>query len=124
MASLSVIEAKINALPSEIRVPMLEIFRELLGHLRFGHPSTVDEAEPLTNFDGAFVHTTTPSNAGDVFTIPHGLGRTPYLGWPVLLLDTVGSTNGVFTVQRAADDDRIYLTSTLEDAPVSFVVEG
>ena len=112
-----------NALPENIRPVVLRIFRSFLNDLRFGHPST-DEPETLANFGGAFLHATTPSTPGDTFSIAHGLGRTPYLAIPCLLLDTVGSSWGPLTVQRAADDRRIYLTSTEGDLSISLITEG
>lgn len=102
---------------------MLRIFTALLTDLRFGHPKGA-QPDPMKNFGGGFFHGMTPAVPGTEFTLPHGFGRVPYLAAPVLLLDAVGSSDGVFTVSRAADDKRIYLTSTVASQAVSFLVEG
>lgn len=123
VADLALIIANINALPVDVRAPMLRIFTEVLSDLRFGHPKGA-QPDPMKNFGGGFFHATTPASPGTEFTLPHGFGRAPYLATPVLLLDAVGSSDGIFAVSRAADDKRIYLTSTVASKAVSFLVEG
>lgn len=123
MADLGSIEAELGALPPALKATFTRIFTILLTDLRFGHAKG-EQPDPLKNFGGGFFHTTTPAVAGTAFTVPHGFGRTPYLAFPVLLLDAVGSTDGIVTVSRAADDKRIYLTSSIENQGVSFIVEG
>jgi hypothetical protein len=123
MADLGLIQAEINSLPVDVRATMLRIFTTLLTDLRFGHPKGA-QPDPMKNFAGGFFHATTPVTPGTEFTLPHGFGRAPYLAQPILLLDAVGSSDGVFTVSRAADDKRIYLTSTVASKAVSFLVEG
>lgn len=123
MADLGLAESEINSLPVELRAPMRRLITMFLTDLRFGHPKGA-QPDPMKNFGGGFFHTTTPASPGTEFTIPHGFGRVPYLAAPVLLLDAVGSSDGVFTVSRVADDKRIYLTSTVASKAVSFLVEG
>jgi hypothetical protein len=123
MASASAIEKKLGALPVESRKIMIDVFRDFLKDIRYGHP-TGDTADPMVNMAGGFFHGTTPSTPGDEFTIPHGFGRVPYLAIPVLRLDAVGSSIVSLTVSRAADEKRIYLTSTVADTPISLAIEG
>src|SRR5438094_2634156 len=123
MAALGTIEAQLNALPLELRGPLRRIFTEILTQLRFGHPKG-SQPDPCTNFGAGFFHATTPGVAGTEFSITHGFGRTPYLAFPVARLDAVGSAIVPLTVSRAADDNRVYFTSTVASAPVSIYVEG
>lgn len=123
MADLGFVESELKALPVEIRATMLRVFRAILKDVRFGHP-TGDTSDPMVNMAGGFFHGTTPSTPGDEFSIAHGFGRVPYLAVPVLRLDSVGSSIVSLTVSRAADDKRVYLTSTEASAPVSLAIEG
>lgn len=123
MSDLGAIETEIKGLPAEIRPTVLRIFRLFLKDTRFGHP-TGDQPDPMVNMAGGFFHGTTPATPGEVFTIAHGFGRTPYLAVPVLRLDAVGSSIISLTVARAADDKRLYFTSTEASTPFSLAVEG
>jgi hypothetical protein len=123
MASLATIESELNSIPAEFRPAFLRIFRSLVPDLRFGHPSG-DQPDPCVNFGAGFFSGLTASTAGDEFTIRHTFGRTPYLLVPVLPLDAAGAQLVPLTVSRVADDKRIYLTSTAEDATFTVMVEG
>lgn len=67
---------------------------------------------------------TTPATPGEMFAIPHGLGRVPYAAYPVLPLNVQGAQFVPLTVAEPADNKQIYLTSTVADAPVYLMVEG
>lgn len=123
MADLGFVEREINALPATLRPVFLRIFQAILKDLRLGHPVR-EQPDPLTNFGGGFFTGTTAAVANDEFTLAHGFGRTPYLAYPVLCLDTVGSRVLDLQVTRAADDKRIYLSSPIQSADVTIVVEG
>jgi hypothetical protein len=123
VADSGFIESEIKSLPVELRAKMLRIFRAFLKDIRFGHP-TGDVPDPMVNMAGGFYHGTTPATPGNEFTIAHGFGRVPYLAVPVLRLDAVGSSLVSLTVSRAADDKRVYFTSTEASAPVSLAIEG
>lgn len=110
-------------MPVEIRPTMLRLFRAFIKDIRYGHP-TGDQPDPTLNMAGGFFHATTPATPGDVFTIPHGFGRVPYLATPHLRLDAVGSSLVSLTISRAADDKRIYLTSTEASVPFTLSLEG
>lgn len=124
MADIGSIRQKLQALPKELRPVLIDVLTEILKtNIRFGHP-TGDTNDPCVNMGGAFLHGTTPSSPGDEFTIAHNFGRAPYWAMPGMRLDSVGSSTVPLTVSRAADERRIYLTSTIADAPVSLFVEG
>lgn len=123
MADGGSIERKLQALPVEIRKIMIDVFRDFLKDLRFGHP-TGDVPDPMVNMAGGFFHGITAHTPGTEFTIAHGFGRVPYLAVPVLRLDAVGSSIVSLTVAREADDKRLYFTSTDADVPFSLAVEG
>lgn len=123
MSDLGYVEAELAALPADQRAVWRRIFTALLRDLRFGHPKG-QQPDPCLNFGAGFFHTTTPAVINTEFTLAHGFGRAPYLAFPVLLLDAVGSTDGTFTVTQAADENRVYLKSSAASLPCSFVVEG
>ncbi len=123
MADLGVVIQELNGLPADQKAILTRVLRMILKDIRFGHPKG-EQPDPMMNIGGGFFHTTTPSTPGTVFDIPHSFGRTPYLAWPVLLLDSVGSSDGIVTVARAADDKRMYFTASVGDMPLSLAVEG
>ena len=123
MADFGYIQRKLRGLPSEQQRVFLEIFTEVVKNLRFGHPSG-EQPDPLVNFGGGFYDGTTASVANTEFSIVHRFGRAPYLALPCLPLDTVGAKIVPLTVTRAADADRIYLSSSVTSAPVTLIVEG
>jgi hypothetical protein len=123
MADLGFVSQELNALPANLRPVFLRIFQAVLKDLRMGHP-TGEQPNPSTNFGAGFFDATTPSGADDEFTIAHTFGRTPYLAIPVLPLDAVGSKIVPLTVTRAADDKRIYLSSSETSAPITLFIEG
>lgn len=123
MADLGRALLEINALPADQRKTWTSILTDILKNMRFGHPKG-DQPDPCVNLGAGFFHGTTPNTPGDEFTIAHGFGRVPYLAMPVLRLDAVGSRTVPLTVTRAADDKRLYLSSTIANAPVCLVVEG
>lgn len=123
MADLGAIEGEIKSLPIEMRATMLRIFRLLVKDVRLGHPKG-EQPDPALNMGGGFFHGTTPATPGDEFTIAHGFGRVPYLAVPILRLDAIGVSTVPLTVSRAADDKRVYFTSTVASTPVSLFIEG
>lgn len=123
MADRDFIIGKLNRLPVEMRPVFVEIFTEILSQMRLGHPKG-EAPDPALNFGGAFYDVTTHATPGSQFTISHGFGRVPYLALPILPLDVEGATIVPITVDRVADDKRLYLTSTVASAPISIYVEG
>jgi hypothetical protein len=123
VADLGAIEAELKSLPTALQPPLKRIFRSILRELRIGHPSGI-APDPTLNVAGAFLHTTTHATPGTEFSIAHGFGRVPYLVIPIARLDAVGSSIVPLTVSRAADDKRVYFTSTIASAACSIWVEG
>lgn len=121
MADLGYIQRELGSLPRDLRPTLQRIFQAILKDLRLGHPA---DATASTNFGAAFYEGTTPATPGETFTIRHQFGRAPYLLLPVLPLDTDGAQIVPMTVQRAADENRVYLTSTVANAPFIVLLEG
>ena len=121
MSDLGYVTREVSSLPRELRPALTRIFQSIVKEGRFGHPA---DSEPSQNFAGAFYEFTTPATPGDTFTIAHQFGRAPYLAIPVLALDTVNAVVVPLTVQRAADEKRIYLTSSEASATGLLYVEG
>lgn len=117
------IESKLQGLPEALRQPLKEIFTELTRNLRYGHPLG-EQPDPCMNFAAGFFTGTTAAIANDEFSIAHNFGRVPYLAFPILALDTVGSTTPVLRVTRAADDKRVYLSSPTVNTDLVLVIEG
>lgn len=67
---------------------------------------------------------TTPSVANTEFSIVHGIGTVPYNLIPCLPLDGVGGMLVDLTVTRAADIARVYLSSSVVNAPITVFVEA
>jgi hypothetical protein len=121
MANLVAIEAALGGLPSAQKVALMNAFREIIKGMRFGRPV---DGHPAENFAGGFYAAVTPSVAGEEFSIAHDFGIAPYLVVPVLDVRTVGLRTVPLAVSRVADARRVYLTSTVADAPVILFVEG
>jgi len=121
VADLGFIEREVASLPRELRPIFQRIFTAILKDLRLGHPA---DATSSTNFGAAFYEATTPATPGETFTIRHQFGRAPYLLVPVLPLDVVNAELVPLTVQREADANRVYLTSSVASAPITVLLEG
>jgi hypothetical protein len=67
---------------------------------------------------------TTPATANEEFSVVHGLKSPPYLLVPALPLDTAGHQLVALMVTRPADAKRVYVSSPVPDAVVTFFVEG
>lgn len=119
MASIGKIESIINGVPAALRVPLLDAFREVLK-MRFGRAGNNVPAE---NFTGGYYETTTPSTPGEEFSIAHGFGKAPYLAQSVLQLGA-GWQQVPLTATKAPDSKRVYLSSTVADAPVTIYLEA
>ncbi len=123
MADLGLMRQKLNGLPPELRPIMGEILTDILTNLRFGHP-TGESRDPALNFGAGFFAGTTAAVANTEFSIAHNFGRTPYLAIPVLPLDQIGSEIVPLRVTKAADNRRVYLSSSVEGAAVTLFIEG
>ena len=124
MADLGIIESELRGISDvTLRRILTRVVRLIVPDTRFGHP-TGKANDPMKNMGGGFFAATTPALADTEFSIAHNFGRVPYLAIPVLPLDQVGARVVDLTVTRGADDKRIYLSSSVTDAPVILAVEG
>lgn len=123
MADLGFVLRELNALPPDLRPTFTRIFTEVLKNFRIGHPQG-SQPDPSVNFSAGFFQGTTAAIADQEFSIAHGFGRVPYLAIPVLPLDQIGSTLPALTVARAADDKRVYFSSSVTHAPFTVFLEG
>jgi hypothetical protein len=120
MANASYIATKLGGLDAPVRRVLDDIFTYILSNLRIGRPTADSRSENLQMY---FLEATTPAVANTEFSLPHGLGRAPYLAIPVLPLDA-GAKLVRLTVSRAPDAARVYLSSPDTSAPVTILIEG
>jgi hypothetical protein len=121
MAQPSFIHALNGSLPQDIKRSQQQVWDYALANLRFGQPEAEERSE---NLQAYYYAATTPAVANTEFSIPHSLGRAPYLLIPVLPLNDVNAQIVPLTVSRAADSARIYLKSSATSAPIRVLVEG
>lgn len=124
MADLGSLLSKLNGLDPDTKKILTQVLSELVPNLRFGHPTGDNTKDPSKNFGGAFFQGTTHATPNTEVSIAHRFGRTPYLGIPVLPLDQIGTRVVDLRVTRAADADRIYLSSSVASAAFTLFVEG
>ena len=120
MADESYVKSLVGNLSNDIKLAMSNVFTYVLNNLRFG---AVEHQTRARNFQCYWLTSTTAATADEEFSIAHGLGRTPYVAFPVLPLDQVGARAVPLRVTRAADNHRIYLSSSSTSAPVALLVE-
>lgn len=123
MADIGFVLEEIKGFPPEMQPGLTRIFQEVLRNQRFGHPSG-DQPDPSTNFGAGFFEATTPAVANTEFSITHGFGRVPYLVVPVLPLDVVNAQVVPLKVTKAADNKRVYLSSSVASAAITVLIEG
>jgi hypothetical protein len=113
MASKGRIDAALNALPQELRVPLRDAFYEVLDAWRLGDGRRAENAQWYqTEF-------TTPGVAQTEFTVAHGMESAPGRFVPVLRLNEVGDQIVPLSVSRAADSQFVYLKSSSTGAVMS-----
>ena len=120
VSQIGFVESLLSGLETTTKKSLTEVFRHLVPNAQFG---PVDHQEKALNFQAYYLNSTTPSSSNTEFSIPHGLGRTPYLVLPVLALDQVGAQIIPLTMSRAADSQRVYFTSPSTSAAFSILVE-
>lgn len=121
MARAGYIEQLLAGLPSDHKRVLKLAFEYVLDNLRHGRPDDGSRAE---NGQAYFFEGTTPGVANTEFSIAHGLGSAPYLLIPVLPLDVVNARIVPLKVTRAADSERIYLSSSEINAYFRVMVEA
>jgi hypothetical protein len=100
---------------------LVKVFEYLLKEIRFGRAIDGDASK---NFGGGFFEGRTHEDADTEFSIEHSFGRKPYLAIQVLPLDEVNAEAVPLRITRAADSQRIYLSSSAEDVPFFLYLEG
>jgi hypothetical protein len=111
-----------GGLAPDTKRALTHIFDYVLSQIRFGRP---DHQTAAQNLPGQFYQATTPASANTEFSVPHFFaGTAPYLLIPVLPLDVVNGQIVPLKVTRAADTQRVYLSSSATSAPVAFYLEG
>jgi hypothetical protein len=121
MATPEYVVSLLGGLESGLRRALTDAFRYVLINLRFGRVAHQQRAE---NVQAYYLSGRTAVTPGDEFSIAHGLAVAPYVAIPVLDLQTVNQELVPLAVSRAADANRIYLTSSVADAPFTVLVEG
>lgn len=121
MARISYVESLIAGLPADAKRSLKLAFEYVLDNLRFGRPEVDERAE---NGQHYFFEGTTPAVANTEFSIAHGMAAAPYLLIPVLPLDVVNAQIVRLKVTRAADVERIYLSSPDTSATFRVMVEA
>jgi hypothetical protein len=120
MADASYVKSLVGALANDVKLALGQAFTYVLDNLRFG---AVEHQTRATNFQAYYLTGVTSSNALQEFSIAHGLGRAPYVAFPVLPLDQIGAQLAPLQVSRAADNSRIYLKSASTSAAIALLVE-
>jgi hypothetical protein len=120
MANKGYVSSILNRLPSDLKLPLTQVFDYILDNLRLGRLSHEERAE---NFQGYGFTVTTSTTAGEEFSFAHGFGETPYLLVPVLPLESSGAEIVPLRVSRPADTKRVYLSSTVAGATIQVYVE-
>ena len=125
MATSSHARALLGGLESAIKKSLGEVVDYVFNNsLAFG-PIDANEARTrTTNFYGRYVKVTTHGTANTETAIAHGLGRVPNVCWQVTSPRVVNSRFlGDLTIARAADENRMYLSSGSTGAVVWMYVE-
>lgn len=120
MAQASYITQLLAGFPADQRKALQLAFEYVLTNLRLGQPDPSTRAENLQLY---YFPGQTPAVANTEFTIVHGLASVPYNMIAVLPPRIVGAQMVPLIVTRAADKNRIYLSSSMTNAPIMIALE-
>ena len=114
MATSSYAKTLLGGVQAELKRALGEVLDYLLNNtLAYGPIDKDVTLTKTTNFSGRYVKFTTSTTAGVESNAAHGMGRVPNMCFQVCLPTLVNSAFiGDLTVTRAADDQRVYFTST------------
>lgn len=118
MADIGSVEAELGSLPPDHKKALVAAFRYVLNNLSW----TRQDRGRAQNAQVYYTSGTTSSNAGEEFSIAHGLGVVPSYLLPVLPLDEVGAQIVPVQVTKAADNRRVYLRSSSTSAALTVLV--
>jgi hypothetical protein len=121
MARTSYITALLAGMPTDQKKALKGAFDYVLDNLRWGRPEHKQRSE---NGQQYYYEALTAPVAGVEFSIEHGLAAPPYLLVPILALDVPGTEFVPLMVTRAADAERIYLSSAVANAVIRVMVEA
>lgn len=120
MAEASYVKSIFGSVPDAVKLAADRAFTYVLSNLKFG---AVAHQTRATNFQAYWLTGTTSSNASEEFSIAHGLGYAPNVVFPVLSLTAINERTVNLSVTRAADAQRIYLSSPSTSAAIALLVE-
>ena len=125
MATSSFARTLLGGVDASLKRVLGEIVDYLLNNsLAFGPIDTTTAQSKTTNFAGRYVKVTTHGTANTEAAIAHGLGRKPHVMWQVIPPSVVNARFiGDLTNSKAADENRIYLTSASTSATTWLMVE-
>lgn len=112
MATSSFAKTLLGGLDAAIKRALGEVLDYVFnGNLSFGPVDTTVAQSKTDNFRGRYVKVTTSGTANQEVAIAHGLGRKPNVMWQVIPPSVTNAQWVTMTNSRAADENRIYLTS-------------
>ncbi len=117
MADKGYITTQINTLPEEIRYALRNAFWYLMDNWKVG------TGPRATNAQWYRATSTTASVADTEFSFRHSLPSAPSQLFPVLDLSQANSQLVPLKVTRAADAERVYLSSPSTSAVFSMLLE-
>lgn len=120
MADASYVKSLFGGVAADIKKAADAAFTYVLANLKLG---PFNEGRRSLNFQWYWFSGRTSATAGTEFSIAHGMGRIPMVVIPVLPLDQVNAQIVPLQVSRAADVNRIYLTSSSTSAAFAVLVE-
>ena len=120
MAEIGYVKSIVGGLQKDIKLALEQAFTYILGNLMLGG---LNEGRRAVNFQWYWFSGTTSTTANTEFSIQHGMGKVPTVIIPVLPLSQVGASLVPMQVSRAADNNRIYLTSSSTNAAFTVLVE-
>lgn len=120
MASEGYVLTLLNRLEAKLRLPLVEIFKHVLGTLQIGG---LNHQEKAINFKWIRLDSTTATTPNEEFSIVHGAGQAPLYLIPFLPLNSSGAATPRLYVPRAADAARVYLSSPDTRAQFSVLME-
>lgn len=125
MATSSHVKSLIGGVDAQLKRALTECFDYVFNNSFAFGPIDADQPQTkTTNFYGRYIKVTTSATANQQVAVAHGLGRTPNVMMQVVSPRIVNSRFvGDLTNARAADENRLYLTSASTGAVVHLYVE-